>query len=42
MTGVEMKSNEGEKRSVYEISYEKAFEDVSGVLIYSCSFIHVQ
>jgi len=27
MMSVEMKSDEGEKRSVYEISLEKGFED---------------
>jgi hypothetical protein len=34
MIGVEMKSDEGEKRRGYEISLEKAFEDVRGGLFY--------
>jgi len=36
------KRDEGEKRSAYEISYEKAFEDGSGGLFYSCLFVHIQ
>jgi serine/threonine-protein kinase RIO1 len=35
MMSVEMKSNEGEKRSVYEISLEKAFKMLAEVC-----FIH--
>jgi hypothetical protein len=35
------KTEKGKKQKRYEISYGKAFEDVSGGLIYSCLIIHV-